>query len=222
MTATELRLFQPMSPSAFAPFDGVPGTCALARDADLTLLWCNNEYARLHETTAEGMVGSSLFTVLPRAMAQERADLMRPALHEGRMVAYQQVWLGSRWLTRVWPLDPDAFGCEGYFVVISRLNDPLEGCEAVQFVRTAHLGPLGVLSPRELEVFYYLAAGMTVSDIAKTLFRSEKTIGRHVENIHKKMGYTNRAELVRDAVERGVVAFTGDEWLHLVDPRPRN
>jgi DNA-binding NarL/FixJ family response regulator len=84
--------------------------------------------------------------------------------------------------------------------------------------KTADLGPLDILTPRELEVFYYLAAGMSAGDVARTLFRSEKTIGRHVENIHKKMGYTNRAQLVRDAVENGLVTFTSEEWLKLVDP----
>ena len=116
----------------------------------------------------------------------------------------------------MWPLDPAAFGHPGYFVIMSRLNEPIPtGPEAggVRFTRSADLGDLGVLSPRELEIYYYLAAGMTAGDIAQALHRSEKTIGRHVENIHRKMLYSSRAELVRDAVQRGLIAFTGKEWL---------
>ena len=169
------------------------------------------------------MLGTTLHDLMPQEQASERADHMRPALSEGRMVAYQQMWNGARWLTRVWPLDPAAFGHDGYFVVMRKLTDPMPEPagpdDTVEFIRSAHLGDLGILSPRELEVYYYLASGMTVSDIAETLFRSDKTIGRHVENIHKKMGYTNRAELVRDAVQRGLIHFTGRQWLELVDPR---
>lgn len=217
-------LFEPMSPTAFSPFDGMPGCCALARDKDFRLVWCNQAYADYNEKKSpEDLHGLTMRDLMPPDLAADREDAMRPALEEGRTVAYQQMWKGVRWLTRVWPLDPEAFGHPGYFVVMNVMTAPLPPEErpdhAVQFIRTADLGDLSVLTPRELEVFYYLAAGMTVSDTADSLFRSEKTIGRHVENIHRKMGYTSRAELVRDAVERGLVAFTGQEWLALTDPK---
>jgi DNA-binding CsgD family transcriptional regulator len=218
----DLALFTPMSPEAFRPFDGVPGCCGIARDEHFRLVWCNAEYARLNNKSTERMVGQTLSDILPPVLAEERMSFMRQALEQGTMVAYQQVWLGVRWLTRVWPLDPAAFGHPGYFVIMSRLNEPIPtGPEAggVRFTRSADLGDLGVLSPRELEIYYYLAAGMTAGDIAQALHRSEKTIGRHVENIHRKMLYSSRAELVRDAVQRGLIAFTGKEWLDLVDPR---
>lgn len=218
-----LPLFAPLSPAAFAPFDGVPGCGALARDPDFRIVWSNAEYARQQKRTPESLLGLTLADIMPAPLAQERARLMRRALIEGVMVAYQQLWLGQRWLTRVWPLDPEAFGHEGYFVVLTKLTEPIpapeDGSAGIEFVRTASLGDLGVLSPRELEVFYYLAAGMTVGDIAHSLHRSEKTIGRHVENIHRKMKYSNRAELVRDAVGRGLIAFSGREWRILVDPK---
>lgn len=218
-----LPLFAPLSPAAFAPFDGVPGCCALARDTDLRIVWCNPEYARRQKRTPEALLGLTLADIMPEPLADERARLMRRALSDGVMVAYQQLWLGQRWLTRVWPLDPEAFGHEGYFVVLTTLTEPIpasqDGSDGIEFVRTAELGDLAVLSPRELEVFYYLAAGMTVGDIALLVHRSDKTIGRHVENIHRKMNYTNRAELVRDAVQRGLIAFSGSQWRMLVDPK---
>jgi PAS domain S-box-containing protein len=212
-----------MGPSDFAALEGVPNFCALARDADFRLLWCNPEYARLLGTTPERLKGQTLADILPPPLAEERMRQMRPALESHQLVAYQQFWVGQRWLTRVWPLRPEAFGVPGYFVAITRLSEPVPGVDGesdgVRFIRSADLGQLDVLSPRELEVFYYLATGMSAGDVAKTLFRSEKTIGRHVENIHRKMGYTNRAQLVRDAVESGLVTFTSDQWRILVDPR---
>lgn len=222
MPEPDLELFTPMSPAAFRPLDGVPGCCGIARDEQFRLVWCNDEYARLNGRPVDRMIGQTLTDILPVALAEERMAFMRPALSEGTMVAYQQVWKGVRWLTRVWPLDPAAFGHPGYFVIMSRLNEPLSSepsMGGVRLTRSADLGDLAVLSPRELEVFYYLAAGMTVGDIAVAIHRSEKTIGRHVENIHRKMLYSSRAELVRDAVQRGFVAFSGKDWLDLVDPR---
>jgi len=217
-------LFEPMSPAAFAPFDGMPGCCALARDTDFGLVWCNGAYLQERDAASpEELLGQTIRDVLPADQAGEREALMRPALYLGQTVAYLQMWKGVRRLTRVWPLDPAAFGHEGYFIIIKTLTDPLPEAAGkggvMHFVSTGDLGALAVLSPRELEVFYYLAAGMTVNDTAEALFRSEKTIGRHVENIHKKMGYSNRAELVRDAVQRGLVHFTGRQWAELTDPK---
>lgn len=215
-----VQLFTTMSPASIAPLAADPEVCAAARDADLRLLWCNKAYATNMGSTPERLVGTMLHDVMTKEQADERVRLMRHVLATGQMHAHQQFWVGKRWLTRVWPLDPDYFGKPGYFVLITRLTDAMPVSKGeVHFVKSADLGHLDILSPRELEVFYYLATGMSAADVAKALFRSEKTIGRHIENIHRKMGYTNRAQLVRDAVESGLVSFTSDEWLRLIDPK---
>lgn len=218
----DVGLMTTMSPASIAPIADDPDVCAAARDTDLRMVWCNRAYAENMGSTPERLVGTRLTELLSREQAEERTRLFESVLEDGRMHAHQQFWVGKRWLTRVWPLDPDYFGHPGYFVLITRLTDSPRIDADVHFVKSADLGPLDILSPRELEVFYYLATGMSSVDVARTLFRSEKTIGRHIENIHRKMGYTNRAQLVRDAVESGLVTFSTDEWRTLVDPRHAN
>lgn len=223
-SSSRVRLRDMMSPARFAPLDGTPGVAALARDADFKLLWCNPLYAKqCGRDSVEEMVGTVMEDFMPAEMAEERKALMKPALLEHKVVAYEQLWLGSRQLTRVWTLDPEAFGCVGYFVVINKLTDPIDESvmlkAPVRFVQTGDMGELGALSDRELEVFYYLAVGMTMGDIANLLFRSEKTIGRHIENIYKKLGYSSRPELVADAVKRGLVEFSSEQWMELIESR---
>lgn len=216
-------MFKTMSPASIAPIVDDPEICAVARDEQLKLVWCNHAYATNMGSTPERLIGTTLHDTMTPEQAKERQDMMRPVLYEGHMHAHQQVWVGKRWLTRVWPLDPDYFGHPGYFVLITRISDASIDERQIEFTRHSDLGPLGVLSKRELEVFYYLAIGMTAGDVARTLFRSEKTIGRHVENIHKKMGYTNRAQLVRDAVEAGLVTFSSEQWQEVINPdRPKD
>jgi len=212
-----------MSPASFAPFDGLGGLCALARDTDFRLVWCNDEYARQVSSTPESLLGSTPENHLPAGLAQERIAHMRRVLETGSMVAFYQVWNGSRWHTRIWPLDPEAFGHEGCFIVMSRALEPEEEGESQPAVLApaVDLGDLAVLTKRELEVYYYLATGLTTAQIAATLYRSPKTIGRHIGSIHAKMGYSKRSELVRDATRRGLVAFSADEWMRLVDPPAR-
>ena len=90
-------LFEPMSPQSFSPFDGLPGCCALARDEHFRLVWCNRAYAsELGAASPDEVLGTTLRDVFPAEKAQERESLMKPALHEGRTVAYQQIWKGVR------------------------------------------------------------------------------------------------------------------------------
>ena len=55
-------------------------------------------------------------------------------------------------------------------------------------------GPLGQLTPRELEVLALVADGLTNGEIGKRLFISAKTASVHVSAILAKLGAANRAE----------------------------
>ena len=61
------------------------------------------------------------------------------------------------------------------------------------------------LSPREVEVLRLLALGHTSVEIAHTLHLSPRTIETHRTRIHRKLGLATRAELVRYALERGLL-----------------
>lgn len=65
--------------------------------------------------------------------------------------------------------------------------------------------PIGKLSPRELDVFRRIARGETQRSIAETLGLSVKTIETHRARIGEKLGIRDRAELVRLAIEAGVL-----------------
>ena len=209
-----------MSPEAFAPFDGFPGCCAAALDPSMRILWCNDEFARMHAQSADELVGQQLATLYAADLARERETLLAPAMEHGRTATFFQLLKGICWLTRAWPLDPDALGARGVFVVLKQANGRREhmnnGMSQVGTARCSELGDLQVLTPRELEVFYFLAAGMTVAEIGELMHRSPKTVERHLESLHRKMSFKNRAELVRSAVERGLIQFTPDEWAWFV------
>jgi two-component system, NarL family, response regulator NreC len=62
-----------------------------------------------------------------------------------------------------------------------------------------------VLSERELEVLRLVALGYTNSDIAKRMYISPRTVETHRANLQGKLGLTGRPELVRYALEHGVI-----------------
>jgi DNA-binding NarL/FixJ family response regulator len=62
-----------------------------------------------------------------------------------------------------------------------------------------------VLTPRELQVLKLIAEAYTSKEIAKELFISIKTVERHRQNILDKLGMSDRVELTRYAIRRGLI-----------------
>ncbi|MBL8056082.1 MAG: response regulator transcription factor [Anaerolineales bacterium] len=61
------------------------------------------------------------------------------------------------------------------------------------------------LTEREREVLAYLAEGANTHDIAEALVISPKTVGRHRENIMRKLNLHSRADLVKYAIRKGII-----------------
>ncbi len=61
------------------------------------------------------------------------------------------------------------------------------------------------LTDREREVLQLVAEGHTNREIADRLFISVKTVLRHRTNIMDKLGFSNRTELIKYAITRGLI-----------------
>ena len=61
------------------------------------------------------------------------------------------------------------------------------------------------LSDRELEVLRLIALGHTNNEIAQNLYLSVRTVESHRAHIQQKLGLTSRSELVRYALDRGLI-----------------
>jgi two-component system, NarL family, response regulator NreC len=66
-------------------------------------------------------------------------------------------------------------------------------------------GPPDDLTRRELDVLRLIALGHTNVEIGEQLFLSTRTVETHRAHIQQKLGRTTRAELVRYALEHGLV-----------------
>ena len=66
-----------------------------------------------------------------------------------------------------------------------------------------------LLSDREFQVFRMIARGASVTDIARELSLSVKTISTHKTRILGKMGLANQAELIRYALEHRLLDESG-------------
>lgn len=210
------RALTPIRPEEYDRFSHLPQTFALAVAEDLRYLWYNDEYARFFERRCGTRRVSSLRDTLPPRAAEERAAYWKRIVQGEVPNEYCQLFDGARRLTRVWPLDPVACGAHGWFIVctpeLTRSPDRLR----LPFVHTSDLGDLKVLTPRELVALRLVAEGLNAQECADVEHRSVKTIENQVSSVYHKLGIGNRAELTRFVCERGLLAFTREEWADIV------
>lgn len=62
-----------------------------------------------------------------------------------------------------------------------------------------------LLTNRESQILRMIGRGMSRGEIAKEIFRSQKTVDAHQQSIMKKLGIHDRVELVRYAIREGIV-----------------
>ena len=71
--------------------------------------------------------------------------------------------------------------------------------------RGARDAEFDVLTPRELQVVKLIAEARSSKQIAQELVISVKTVERHRQNILDKLGMSDRVELTRYAIRRGLI-----------------
>jgi DNA-binding CsgD family transcriptional regulator len=61
------------------------------------------------------------------------------------------------------------------------------------------------LTKSEIEVLSLIAQGRSSQEVADALFRSKRTVDFHLDNIYKKLNVKNRVQLLRRALQLGLI-----------------
>ena len=88
------------------------------------------------------------------------------------------------------------------------LSPPLSENAIEVYVQKAKAGPLDpyeTLTNREREVFHLAAEGRSNGEIAAKLGISARTVETHRANLMRKLGFHNQTDLVRYALQRGIL-----------------
>lgn len=89
------------------------------------------------------------------------------------------------------------------------LSPPLTDRAIESYIRKSESESFDVyetLTTRERGVLQLVAEGHTNAEVAKRLFISPRTVETHRGHVMRKLGLKNQAELIRFAIERGIVA----------------
>ncbi len=110
-------------------------------------------------------------------------------------------------------------GASGYVLKAAAASELIEAVRSVaagathispqlepMLARKAEAGRIpGDLTERETEVLRLIALGHTNSEVAESLHLSVRTVESHRVHVNQKLGIQNRAELVRYALDHGLM-----------------
>jgi DNA-binding CsgD family transcriptional regulator len=188
--------------SLWAAITHTPGVGVSITDAAGNLLFVNDTAKLLFSESLEvDYRGKTIHDFHSREFADERLAMIGRVLQDGKPLSINHIYHGRRIQSTVWPVR-DRRPPYGRAIVVSheRSHDPITpvlagDCETISSAYI-DLGPLNVLTHRELEVLVLLGHGMSVPDAAALLVRSPKTIQRHKSSISEKLGARGQADLV--------------------------
>ena len=163
------------------------------------------------------VAGRTLHELLPADAAAERLALVLRCAREKQALSLLGMWSGVQVRTTLRPIETPERGT--LVLAVCRPFPPM-GAEAeaggpggsgaaadtndlVQ-AKWTDRGALASLTPREVEVLTLIGQGMTTAEIAKTLFRSHKTVEAHRLSLGLKLKAKNRVELARIAFRAGL------------------
>ncbi len=191
--------------AVWSAMTSAPGVGIAIVESDGTIVYLNAETNRLlRGEDADDPTGRKLHEVFPTDYALERMKIMRQVLRTGRPTLLRHICHGIQVESAIHPVVPGEDG--GLVMVITRQGESDEDHGRFEIVESEFtgLGPLNILSPRELEVLALIGKGLQISEIASTLFRSPKTIENHRSSIGRKLGVTRRSELASLAHRAGL------------------
>ncbi len=190
---------------------GFHATSILALTPDGTILFANQVAVNgFPGFTSETVIGSNMLDLAPREWAEERIEIMKLAIERGHPIIVLEILVGTRLSTTFSPIKYKRDGEDHWKVLVTvehvtpmKLDYLRKQKSPEELINATHidLGPLRVLTPRELEVLALMGQGLRQKQIAERLHRSVSTIDRHRERIGVKLGIADRIELVALARE---------------------
>jgi len=176
-------------------------------DARGTIVFCNRRAASMFlGRTPDEVSGRKLTELFDSRWADERLGYLRTSLEQDRPVVVRSIRRGVRIQSTLHPLHEP--GDRGRVLVTSVEGQSPEDQEPrdalVYESELVDLGPLDVLSPRELEVLAMIGQGLSQVEIAGIMHRSVRTVEKHRQAISSKLREASRIKLGQIAARAGL------------------
>lgn len=136
----------------------------------------------------------------PKAFFEERVEIMRRLARNREDGIIRDLWQGEQILTHLRLLPATPHQTLRSFLSIHQRTSGAQGPEQYEGMafhegEVQDLGELALLSPRELEVLALVGEGMTASQIAAIIHRTEDTVNSHRASLLRKLRCQNAVQL---------------------------
>ena len=207
---------QQISPLIWSTFTSDPTTGVMILTREGELVYINDQATRIYfneRRETKPLLGKTLYEIgFPKEWVDERIGMMGDIIDDGTRRLLRSVWNGKQQYCWMSPITGDEQDQRDMVLIITRripttFEDQYLMGDETEVMRSGVicLGELSVLTPRELEILALLGQGMSIKQIAATLFRSVKTIENHREAIGRKLKRTRGVELAGIAQSAGLV-----------------
>lgn len=192
--------------------DPMTGVQVVAPDG--TILYGNDQIFRIffgEQSRAADYVGRNAREWYSPDAFRERITLLQDILEDGAARQFRGIYQGRQVVSTVYRVmagKPPAAKTPALLIISRWVHGDAEqahlrGVELRQ-VGGVHLGPLDILSPRELEVLALIGQGLSLPEIAEVLGRSPHTVHDHRKAIGRKLGVDDRVRLAEMAKAAGL------------------
>ncbi|MFK7819181.1 MAG: LuxR C-terminal-related transcriptional regulator, partial [Planctomycetaceae bacterium] len=181
-----------------------PGIGVLIIDRDGVVLFCNQQAREIYYGTDLNPVGLSIEDIEGRAFADERMPLIHKVIGSGHPLVISHIRGGRYVEATVWPMEPVPDRSPRVIAITRRKLRHDENDHENFESRLIDLGPLDVLTRRELEVLTLIGHGVPQKVVASELGVSQRTIERYRTDIARKLKVQSIAEIAKMVQSSGI------------------
>ncbi len=188
-------------------FDEDPGTGFTLVNQKGVVTFTNARAAHLFiRGRPEDAIGRSLAEIFGEDWAAERMNVFRRIHKTGQPVISRHIRHGVQIQSTIRLItEPDENELTYLVLTVEGEHDPSDPAQfEIIESKYVHLGPLGSLTKRELEVLSLIGHGLSTPDMARVLYRSPRTIERHCDSIRTKLNGASRVQMAEFAHRAGL------------------
>ncbi|MEZ6067121.1 MAG: LuxR C-terminal-related transcriptional regulator [Planctomycetaceae bacterium] len=185
-----------------------PGVGVLIIDVEGRVLYANEQARAIYYGDDFNPVGLTIEDIEGQKFAAERMRVIREVIATGKPHVIRHIRGGRRTQATIWPMEPVpgqlpriiSITSQGLFDDATPADMPLMTSEFVD------LGPLDVLTRREIEVMSLIGNGAPLKVIADLMGISQRSVERYRTDIARKLHVNSIAEIAQ------IVQRAGLEW----------
>ncbi|MEP3482458.1 MAG: PAS and helix-turn-helix domain-containing protein [Fuerstiella sp.] len=185
-----------------------PGVGVLIIDITGVVVFCNDQAKKIYYGNAFDPIGMTIEEIEGKDFAEERMPIIHEVIRTGEARILRHIRGGRHTEAVIWPIDHEPDSQPRVMTITRQLlavEQPEESFPTTQS-QLVDLGPLDVLTKRELEVLALVGHGMPLKAVAKQLGVAQRTVERYRTDIARKLHFNSIAEAAQIVQVAGLQA----------------